>query len=74
MVSGILDAALEISERRAAIQREMKAALLKGDLESVLHCACSLTGVEESRVDMLRSIPQDFFRITEKSGSRLSTI
>jgi hypothetical protein len=74
MVSGVLDAALEIAERRAKIQFDMKDALLSMDLAKVLQCACRLTGVDEAQAAMLLSIPQAFTHIPESAGSRLSRL
>jgi threonine dehydratase len=44
---GIVQAALEIAQRDAAIRRDLKAALLKGNHAEAIKFACHLVGVPE---------------------------
>ena len=50
MQDGLLSAALEIAQHRAAIQRKMRQAILDDDLDTVLVCAGTLCGVDATGI------------------------
>lgn len=47
----LAEAALRVARRRAKLLDRMKAALLEGDTEEVLHLARVLTGLEEDEME-----------------------
>ena len=46
----LLSAALEISQKRAELMRQMRAAIQTNDLRSALQIACRLVGISEKDV------------------------
>ena len=47
-LDGLIDAALKIAHREAALRRSLKEAIIRGDVAQTLKVACSLVGVEPS--------------------------
>ncbi len=47
-MEGLIDAALEIANKRVELQREMKAAIIQQDVRKSIQIACQLVGVTES--------------------------
>lgn len=63
MQDGLLSAALEIAQQRAAIQRRMKQAILDDDLDTLLVCAGTLCGVDATGIQ--RGSPEEMQHVLE---------